>query len=252
MTLARQRTFLTAEWKNLLMLNYVVDPALLQAFVPARTKLDQFDGKTYVSLIGFEFNKTRIFGRAIPFHQSFEEVNLRFYMRRGEKRGVVFIRELVPKLAVTAIARFAYGERYSCVPMSHRIETGNQSTLAEFSWGSGPSRCTISAQVAGDGYLPGEGSLSQFITEHYWGYAAQRGGGTVEYEVQHPRWKVMEAESARFTGDAARYYGPELAKVLDKAPDSGFLAEGSAVTVFKGLRLPSTVFGGSMGFQPHE
>ena len=105
--IAQQRTFLTAEWKNLLMLNYAVDPALLQPFVPAGTELDQHDGITYASLIGFEFNKTRLFGRAVPFHQSFEEVNLRFYVRRGTRRGVVFIRELVPKVAVTAIARLA-------------------------------------------------------------------------------------------------------------------------------------------------
>ena len=237
MTIARQRAFLTAEWKNLLMLNYVVDPAVVQHFVPSGTKLDQFAGKTYVSLIGFEFNKTRIFGRAVPFHQSFEEVNLRFYVRRDEKRGVVFIREFVPKAAVTAIARLAYGERYSCVPMSHRIESDNRSTMAEFSWGSGPSRCTISARTGGNSYLPGEGSLAEFITEHYWGYAVQRGGGTVEYQVQHPRWKVMDAETARFTGDATRYYGAEFTKVLGQAPDSAFLAEGSAVTVFKGTLI---------------
>jgi uncharacterized protein YqjF (DUF2071 family) len=237
MTIAQQRTFLTAEWKNLLMLNYAVDPALLQSFVPAGTELDQCAGRTYVSLIGFEFNKTRILGRAIPFHQAFEEVNLRFYVRRAEKRGVVFIRELVPKYAVTAVARFAYGENYSCVPMSHRIERSAGSTLAEFSWGSGPNRCSISAQFSGESDIPENGSLSQFITEHYWGYAAQRRGATVEYEVHHPQWKAMNATTARFTGNAEKYYGPEFASVLDKQPDSAFLADGSAVTVFKGSLL---------------
>ena len=128
MTIAQQGAFLTAEWKNLLMLNYAVDPDLLRAFVPAGTELDEFDGRTYVSLIGFEFNQTRMLGCAVPFHQAFEEVNLRFYVRRNEKRGVVFIRELVPKFAVAAIARLAYGERYSAVPMSHRIERSNGST----------------------------------------------------------------------------------------------------------------------------
>lgn len=234
MTIAQQGTFLTAEWKNLLMLNYAIDPELLQGFVPAGTELDGFDGKTYVSLIGFEFNQTRIFGRAIPFHQSFEEVNLRFYVRRGEKRGVVFIRELVPKLAVAAIARLAYGESYSSVPMSHRIETSSVGTIVEFSWGSGASLCKISAQTAGDAYLSADGSLAQFITEHYWGYAAQRGGGTVEYQVQHPQWKVTDCSAAYFSGDAAKYYTPAFAPLLEQAPDSAFLAEGSAVTVFKG------------------
>jgi uncharacterized protein len=230
------RTFLTAEWKNLLMLNYVVDPAILRRFVPTGTELDQHEGQTYVSLIGFEFNKTRMLGRAIPFHQSFEEVNLRFYVRRGTRRGVVFVRELVPKFAVTAVARFAYGENYSCVPMSHRIETGPHGIFAEFAWGTRAARCAISAETDGESYLPDEGSLAQFITEHYWGYAV-RTGSTVEYQVDHPQWKVMEAVKPGFSGDAAKYYGPEFAEDLGKPPQSAFLAEGSEVTVFRGAPI---------------
>lgn len=247
---AQQSTFLTAEWKNLLMLSYAVDPVLLQPLVPAGTELDRFAGEAYVSLIGFEFNKTQVFGMAIPFHQAFEEVNLRFYVRRGEKRGVAFIRELVPKYAVTAVARLVYGENYACVPMSHRIERNGSRATADYSWGSGPDCCTISAESSGEGYIPEEGSLGQFITEHYWGYAAQRRGGTIEYEVRHPQWKVMDADSARFTGNAERYYGADFAKALDKPPDSAFLAEGSPVTVFKGSLLPWAVLGGSVGLQP--
>ena len=222
--MARQRTFLTAEWKNLLMLNYAVDPALLQDYVPAGTKLDQFDGKTYVSLIGFEFNKTRVLGRAIPFHQAFEEVNLRFYLRRAERRGVAFIRELVPKYAVMAIARFVYGERYSCATMAHRIDKSNGSTTAEFTWGADSNRCVISAETVGAAYLPQEGSLSQFITEHYWGYAAQRTGRTVEYQVEHPLWNVNNVKGARLSGNAEQYYGPKFAKVMENAPDERGLA----------------------------
>src|SRR5512141_1748910 len=106
--MANNNRFLTAEWNNLLMLNYAVDASLLEPFVPAGTELDAFDGKTYLSLVGFEFNRTRVLGFAVPFHQNFEEVNLRFYVRRGSKRGVVFIRELVPRYAVAAIARWVF------------------------------------------------------------------------------------------------------------------------------------------------
>jgi uncharacterized protein YqjF (DUF2071 family) len=112
--MADNNRFLTAEWKNLLMLNYAVDPSLLEPFVPAGTELDAFGGKIYLSLVGFEFNRTRVLGFAVPFHQNFEEVNLRFYVRRGSKRGVVFIRELVPKYAVAAVARLLFKENYSC------------------------------------------------------------------------------------------------------------------------------------------
>ncbi len=60
------------------MLNYAVDAALIEPFVPPGTELDHFEDATYASLVGFEFNRTRLRGLAIPFHQSFEEVNLRF------------------------------------------------------------------------------------------------------------------------------------------------------------------------------
>jgi uncharacterized protein YqjF (DUF2071 family) len=234
-----QRTFLTAEWKNLVMLNYAVDPLILQKFVPAGTELDCFDDRTYVSLIGFEFNRTRLAGAPVPFHQSFEEVNLRFYVRRNDRRGVVFIRELVPKYAVAAIARFAFGENYSRVPMSHSIRAQAQPEIiyAEFSFGSSADRCSMKIETAGAPGVPGDDSLAQFITEHYWGYAAQRNGSCLEYEVQHPRWRVWEPRSAEFRGDATAFYGAEFARTLSRTPDSAFLAEGSAVTVFKGRRI---------------
>ena len=231
------KRFLTAEWNNLLMLNYAVDTSLLEPFVPAGTDLDAFEGKTYLSLVGFEFNRTRVLGLAVPFHQNFEEVNLRFYVRRAAKKGVVFIRELVPRYAVAAIARWAFHENYSCVPMSHRTEAGR----AEYTWklGSAPrsERCVMKIETEGESFLPPEGSLSQFITEHYWGYASQKGGGCLEYEVQHPPWNVWNAKSASFSGNVDALYGHEFAQVLKREPDSAFLAKGSLVTVFRGIRI---------------
>lgn len=235
----RAEIFLSAEWNNLVMLNYAVDPALLAGFVPRGTELDAFAGKTYVSLVAFEFNNTRIGGMAVPFHRSFEEVNLRFYVRRGQKRGVTFVRELVPKRAVAAIARRFFNENYSCVPMSHQIRGKRADGLvgADYTWGAGAGRCSIRVEAAQEELVPADGSHEQFITEHYWGYAAQADGGCIEYEVQHPRWSVRPAATAAFLGDAARYYGVELAVVLTRAPDSAFLIPGSAVGVFKGTRI---------------
>jgi len=144
-----QNRFLTAEWKNLVMLNYVVDASLLERFVPAGTELDSFEGSTYLSLVGFQFSRSRLFGFPVPFHQAFEEVNLRFYVRRSSKRGVVFIRELVPKYAVAAVARLTFNENYSCVPMSHRIEPRAESGVVEvkYAWGSGPDRCLMRSKL---------------------------------------------------------------------------------------------------------
>lgn len=221
------------------MLNYVVEPALLQPLVPAGVELDQFQENTYISLVGFEFQRTRVCGVAVPFHQNFEEVNLRFYVRHGEKRGVVFLRELVPRRAVAAVARFAFNENYGATPMSHRIETDSngEAVAAEYSWGAAQNRCSMRIETEGDPFLPPDGSLSQFITEHYWGYAAGRGGGCLEYEVEHSRWLVRNAKHASFSGDAATFYGSHFAEALSREPASAFLANGSPVTVFQATRL---------------
>ncbi|HEY2858653.1 MAG TPA: DUF2071 domain-containing protein [Terracidiphilus sp.] len=235
----RPGAFLTAEWKHLLMLNYAIDPAMLAPLVPAGTELDSHEGTTYLSLIGFEFNRTRLRGVKVPFHQSFEEVNLRFYVRRGDRRGVVFIRELVPKFAVAAMARVVFNENYSSVPMSHRIglDVNGNVIAAEYAWGRKTDRCAMRFETESKSYVPPPGSLSEFITEHYWGYAAQKNGSSLEYDVKHPQWRVRSAERCGFSGDATRVFGAQFAEVLRRTPDSGFLAEGSEVTVFRGVRL---------------
>jgi uncharacterized protein YqjF (DUF2071 family) len=183
--------------------------------------------------VGFEFNRTCVLGCRVPFHQNCEEVNLRFYVRRGTKRGVVFIRELVRKYLVSAVARLLFKENYSYVPMSHRNEPGK----VEYAWRLGSQACVMKIETEGENFLPAEGSLSQFITERYWGYTRHKGGGSLEYEVQHPPWRVWSAKQAGFSGDAAGLYGSTIAALLPRQPDSAFLAEGSPVTVFKSRRI---------------
>lgn len=234
--------FLRAEWRNLAMLNYEVEPAVLAKLVPAGTELDQWHGKTFVSLVGFRFLKTTVCGIAIPFHRNFDEVNLRFYVRRRDgadiKRGVVFIREVVPRWAIAAMARRLYNERYVALPMEHRAESPGGSGLSvEYAWRSQGGWNRIRLASEGEPALAQEGSQEQFITEHYWGYTAQRDGGTVEYHVVHPSWRVWRGRGASFEGDATQLYGPELAAVLRQKPSSAFLAEGSAVTVSHGRRI---------------
>ncbi len=237
------RVFLTAEWQNLVMLNYEVGADLLRPFVPSGTELDRWEGKVFVSLVGFQFLRTRLFGfLRIPMHSSFEEVNLRLYVRRqvgGEvRRGVVFIKEIVPRRAIAFVARTLYNENYVALPMAHEIRSvGDRRLRAAYRWRSEKHWGEISVETAGTSQLPGEGSVEQFITEHYWGYAAQPNGGCVEYRVTHPSWKVWQVREAAFLGDAEKLYGKSCAPMLRDRPDSAFLAEGSAVTVMRGRKL---------------
>jgi len=238
------KIFLSAEWRDLLMLNFEADPAILQKFVPAGTKLDSFAGKTYVSLVGFRFCQTKLLGAIpIPFHSEFEVINLRFYVKRrdgGEiRRGVAFIAEIVPKQAIAVTARWFYGENYVCRPMAHSVCSINANFEVEYSWNSRNRLCKLKAHASGTPLLPGEGSLEQFITEHYWGYSRQPDGNAVEYHVSHIPWKVWNASYAEFSGNTRDLYGDELSEVLKQAPASAFIADGSPVQVFRGRKLPA-------------
>ncbi len=223
--------FLTAEWRHLVMLNYQVDAALLAPLVPAGTELDAWRGVTYASMVGFHFLDTRVLGIPIPFHRDFEEVNLRFYVRRrgpeGWRRGVVFVKEIVPRWAIATVARVLYNEKYVALPMRHGF-TGN---AVEFGWRHGGRWSSLRATTEGAPELLTAGSEAEFITEHYWGYTRQRDGGTVEYQVEHPRWRVWQVTAPAIEGNLSGLYGGAFAEVLRDAPSSAFLADGSAVSV---------------------
>lgn len=239
-----QSVFLTAEWRHLAMVNYEIDPVVLAPLVPAGTELDFWQGRAMVSMVGFLFLNTRLRGVAIPFHQDFEEVNLRFYVRRKTRdewrRGVVFVKEIVPRFAIAFIARVLYNENYVALPMSHEIELGADGSSdvngACYSWDFNGRRNKLALKCGGFRDMS-VGSEEEFITEHYWGYARQRNGGTKEYRVEHPRWRVASAQTVELNCDAAELYGYHFSDALKAKPASAFLAEGSEVKVYHGVRL---------------
>ena len=237
------RVFLTAEWRYLALLNYEIDPALLAARVPRDTELDLFQGKAFVSLVGFRFLNTRLRGIPVPFHRDFDEVNLRFYVRWCDsgvvKRGVVFIQEIVPRRAIAAIARWAYHENYRALPMSHVVIDEGAGPRVEYRWRLGNCWNRLAVAATGAASAMVEGSLEQFIAEHHWGYCAQPDGSTTEFHVAHPAWRVWDVANGEFSGDAEALYGPGFAAILNRPPDATTLAEGSPVAVYTGQKLLS-------------
>jgi uncharacterized protein len=225
--------FVTAEWRWLALLNYEVDPAVLAQLVPAGMELDTWNGRHTVSLVGFRFLRTRLLGVPVPFHRDFDEVNLRFYVRRRvgaeSRRGVVFVRELVPRPALAAVARLVYGEPYSAVPMRHAIDP--DARRVAYSWRWRGAWYALSADAPGEAVLPSPGSDAAFITEHRWGYSRTRTGTTREYQVEHPPWPVRLAEHVRAAGPWRSLYGEELGTALHGTPRSAFVTEGSPVVV---------------------
>ena len=226
------RPFLTAQWRNLILLTYAVNPARLIDLVPAGTTLDFWQGQTLVSIVGFQFRDTKVLGAPVPFHQDFEEVNLRFYVRRlvteGIRTGVVFVRELVPRPVVGGMARLLYREPYLVVPMRSTVDEGPPPTV-EYQWQTKDRWCTLSGAGTDGGATPEPGTLEDFLTVRHWGYNGERGKETLEYRVDHPRWRVWQAD-ANSDYDAEALCDLGLAKEL-KVPMSKLIADGSAVTI---------------------
>jgi hypothetical protein len=236
-------SFLTADWHNLAMLNYEIESAVLKARVPAGCELDLWFGRAFVSVVGFQFLRTRVLGVPIPFHRRFEEVNLRFYVRRKAegtwRRGVVFIKEIVPRSAIALVARSVYGENYVALPMRHSMDraAAGGSTRLAYEWRHLGRWEGLSIGFSGLPSTPSDEAEESFMTEHYWGYSRRRDRATVEYQVEHPRWRVWSAATAALSCDVSALYGPEFADALTGSPSTAFVAEGSPVVVRRGRRL---------------
>lgn len=244
--LRQRRVFLTAEWRYLVMLNYAVTPELLGPLVPRGTTLDLWGGTVLMSVVGFRFLRTRVFGVPVPFHRDFDEVNVRFYVRRrmpdGEvRRGVVFIRELVPRAAIAVAARLLYNEPYRTLSMNSVAPAiaNDAPGRITYGWRAGTGAQGVGATAIGTPRLPVAGSEEEFVTQHYWGYTRQRDGGTAEYEVRHAPWRVWDVTEPTLVVHAPSVFGPELDTVLAQRPQSALIAEGSPITVFYPTRTYS-------------
>ena len=228
-------SFLKAEWRKLAIANYAIDPTVLAKYVPPKTELDFWNDTCYVSLVGFMFVNTKMLGLSIPFHRNFEEVNLRFYVRYKDqnewKRGVVFIKEIVPKPALTWVANTVYKEHYQTMKMSHKWEEHDDHRLVKYGWSYQGKENFIQVKAALEATSIERGSELEFITEHYWGYTKSGANSTYEYEVTHPRWDCYQVAEYEIDVDFRAIYGDDISLLSGLIPTSVMLAEGSLITV---------------------
>ena len=228
-------TFLTAEWRKLAIINYSVEPSILLPYVPYGTELDYWNGQCYVSLVGFRFINTKLKGISVPFHKDFEEINLRFYVRYKEgntwKRGVTFIKEIVPKRALALVANTIYKEKYITLATKHNLMVNDGFLTVSYGWKHKGDWDSISLSAEINAKDISEGSEEAFITEHYWGYTQLDDYRTSEYQVEHPRWRMYPVVSQNIAVRFGDLYGSEFGELKDSLPDSIMLAEGSKIAV---------------------
>lgn len=229
------KTFLKARWENLIMANYTIDTETLLPFLPAGVEIDLYDGKAYVSLVGFIFKRSRIFHVPIPLMGTFEEVNLRFYVKRkvGDtyRRGVVFINETVPYRPVAWLANKLYKEHYITIPTKHDLVLDQSSKSIQYEWKVGESWNHLKVKATRNSREMERGSLEEFIFEHYYGYTKISDSVSQEYKINHPRWLVNDVNEKSVNCDFAQMYGPPFSDLNNKNPVSVITAEGSNISV---------------------
>ncbi len=224
--------FLTAEWNYLINITYAVDPKVLLPHLPKGLSLDIIDGKAFVSFVAFEFNDVKVKGFRIPFHRKFPEINLRFYVNKNGKRGVVFIKEYVPKYFVALIANKIYNEPYSAIKMNYSIQEAENGLSVKHSFCINDKWFNISVTGENKLYTPGKDSIEHFFKEHEIGFGKDKSENTIEYKVEHPIWEIYPVKNIESTICFEKIYGKKWAFLDSEKPHNVLLAKGSKIKVF--------------------
>ena len=246
------RPFLTAEWRDLIILTWRVDPGVLRPLLAAGTELDLWKGDAIASVVAFDFRETRVHGIAVPFHTRFPEVNLRFYVKRqlpdgSWRRGVSFVKEMVPHALTAMVARRMYGEPYEAHAM-HQIavpeeplteHSGDATRSLVYEWKRDSEWERVIALLTSPPRAMRGNSLEEFVTDQAWGYTRRGDKPTMEYRVEHPRWRITPVTDCYLEADVPSLYGRQFAEALSAPPLSTFVAEGSPVSVYPGQSIQS-------------
>jgi uncharacterized protein YqjF (DUF2071 family) len=225
------RPFLTAQWRNLFLATYAVPPALLEKRLAPGLSLDLRDGSAFVSLVAFEFQRTRVLGIPWPGFTDFAELNLRFYVRLGEERGVMFVREFVPQRFVAWVARVRYNEPYLAAPLTAGRHEDSEQIRMDYRLTYAGRQHRIQVTGGKPAFRPEETSLEHFFKEHHWGFGRTRSGQCLRYQVEHPVWEVYPVRSWELDFDWKAVYGGEWEFLTREKPMSTVLAVGSPIQV---------------------
>jgi uncharacterized protein YqjF (DUF2071 family) len=227
-----KRPFLTAQWRNLFLATYAVPPSLLTPRLPPGLELDTRNGDAFVSLVAFEFVDTRVLGVPWPGYRHFPELNLRFYVRHGGERGVIFVREFVQQRLVAWLARWIYHEPYQIASLTSHCQDNAQTRTMDYRlrWAGRAHVLRVTGRKPA--YVPPLTSDEHFFKEHRWGYGRTRRGQGIRYEVTHPVWEVFPVQSYHIDLDWGRVYGPEWEALNKATPMSTAFAVGSAICVY--------------------
>lgn len=213
------------------MFTYSIPPGLLNQYIPAGLEADTIGGNAFVSLVAFDFLDTKVKGIKFPFHVNFPEINLRFYVKAKDRRGVVFIREFVPRYFIACFADMFYNENYKSIKMKSSVVSNNEKIVSH-NIRIGKDDFSVKLTAENKPYLPSEASLEHFFKEHQWGFGKSKSGDTLAYCVEHPLWEIFPIKNYELNFDFGKVYG-ENWKFLNRGkPFNITLAQGSEIRIY--------------------
>lgn len=225
---------LTCEWRKLAFINYIVPPEILKNHLPPHTELDFYNGNCYVSLVGFQFKNVKIAGVQVPFHSDFEEINLRFYVKRFDgnqwRHGVVFLKEIVDRPALSMIANVMLNENYRTLPTGQEIKEEPGILSVRYFWQDQENKQHLQVHSESTPSAMHEHSESNFLLHRLWGYGKQDEKTTFEYNIHHPQWLTYPVKEFSISVDFLQL-GAKFSILNGATPQSVLLAEGSKVKI---------------------
>ena len=231
------KVFLRSNWLRLASANYIIEPHLLDKYIPKGTVLEEHNGKHYVSLVAFRYSQTRLLNIQVPFHTNFEEINLRFYVKRKIaphvwRSEVAFTKLFFPKTALTFVAKHIYKENYETKRMRHNWSENDRQLLT--SYGLKKNRWhDFELMTEKESNVIDAHSSEAFFSKHYWGTSQINDNSCTIYKIEHPEWKVFRVNDWKINFDFNKVFGSEFKHLTDNKPESVYLYDGSEVVVHK-------------------
>lgn len=216
------RASASQRWSELAFVHWRADAATIAPLLPAGLVPDEFDGSSWVGLIGFVLDRATIFGSPpIPYFGDFVEINVRLYAVDDHgRRGVVFLSLEASRLAAVLAARAAFSIPYfwSSTRMTRAdgklrylgVRHGNRDARSDFSIRPGTRRIQ-------------DDPLADFLTAR-WALFTSNRGKTVRLPNTHEQWELYEATLESLDDRLVDVAG--LPGIVGREPDSVIYSPG--------------------------
>ena len=206
------RWVMQQRWEELLFAHWPVEADALRALLPPGLELDTFEGQAWLGVVPFMMRGVRArWAPPLPTTHSFAELNVRIYVRHGDRPGVWFLSLDAASALAVAGARLLYHLPYFRASMrSTRRDQEIEYVSTRTHRGAARAELRASYAPCGPASPAEEHSLEHFLCERYCLYAADAKGALWRGEIQHAPWPLQPAEAEFEHNTMAAAHGLEL------------------------------------------